>query len=209
MNEIYSMADKTLAYLGVSADGSDLAMTSIAQMNSKLQGVNGVILASMLPSLGLEPRDHPVWRALDDLFHRPWFKRLWILQEAVLAKELVVGCGSIWLDWETLGQLADVIIDRRIDYLVRQDIARGTPREEDRNSTDGLYGTSQIRTMRRMFNAATGIAPTQLLIIARQRECKEPIDRIWALLGLFHPQVREDILSIGCIDYSPVGKTQF
>jgi hypothetical protein len=39
--------------------------------------------------------------------------------------------------------------------------------------------------------------------------CKEPIDRIWAVLGLFHPQLREAILSIGCIDYSLIGKTQF
>jgi hypothetical protein len=167
MNEIYSGAHKTLVYLGVSADGSDLAMTSIAQINSKLQGVNGVILTSMLPSLGLEQRDHPVWRALDDLFHRQWFKRLWTLEEAVLARELVVGCGSIWLDWETLSQLADGIIDHRIDYLVRQDMAHGTPSEEDRDSTDDLYGTSQVRKMRRTFNTAIGIALTELLILAR------------------------------------------
>jgi hypothetical protein len=76
MNEIYSGAHKTLAYLGASADGSDLTMTSIAQINSKLQRVIGVILTSMLPRLGLEQRDHLVWRALDDMFHRQWFKRL-------------------------------------------------------------------------------------------------------------------------------------
>lgn len=209
MNEIYSGAHKTLAYLGASADGSDLAMTSIAQINSKLQRVNGVTLTSMLHSLGLEARDHPVWRALDDLFQRQWFKRLWTLQEAVLVKELVVGCGSIWLDWETLSQLACAIIDHRIDYLVHQDMARGTPREECRDSTGCLYGTSQIRKMRQTFNAATGIALTELLILARQRMCKEPIDRIWAVLCLFHPQLREAILSIGCIDYSPIGKAQF
>jgi hypothetical protein len=88
-------------------------------------------------------------------------------------------------------------------------MARGTPREECRDSTGSLYGTSQIRKMRQTFNAATGIALTELLILARQRMCKEPIDRIWAVLGLFHPQLREAILSIGCIDYSPIGKTQF
>jgi hypothetical protein len=88
-------------------------------------------------------------------------------------------------------------------------MARGTPREEDRDSTDGLYGTSQVRNMRQTFNAATGIALTELLILARQRMCKEPIDRIWAVLGLFHPQLREAILSIGCTDYSLIGKAQF
>lgn len=80
---------------------------------------------------------------------------------------------------------------------------------EDRYSTDGLYGASQVRKMRQTFNAATGIALTELLVLARQRMCKESIDRIWAVLGLFHPQLRETILSIGCNDYSPIGKTQF
>lgn len=72
-----------------------------------------------------------------------------------------------------------------------------------------VYSTSQVRKMRRTFNAATGIALTELLIIARQRVYEEPIDCIWAVFGLFYPHIREAILSISCIDCSPIGKTQF
>jgi hypothetical protein len=36
------------------------------------------------------------------LFERPWFCRLWILQEVVLAKELEILCGSRILSWDQL-----------------------------------------------------------------------------------------------------------
>ncbi|RFU27993.1 hypothetical protein B7463_g8347, partial [Scytalidium lignicola] len=42
------------------------------------------------------------YRALSEFFQEPWFVRSWIIQEVILAKDLVVNCGSDDISWEDL-----------------------------------------------------------------------------------------------------------
>jgi len=36
---------------------------------------------------------------LDAIFNKPWFHRIWVVQEAICARELVIQCGFARLDW--------------------------------------------------------------------------------------------------------------
>ncbi|KAF2433739.1 HET-domain-containing protein, partial [Tothia fuscella] len=62
MAEIYSQAKRVVVWLGAEADGSDHAMTGIPVLSD------------------------PSWSRLANLVQRPWFRRLWVVQEVVLAK---------------------------------------------------------------------------------------------------------------------------
>jgi len=40
-----------------------------------------------------------VWDGLEDVFMRPWFERVWIIQEVVSAKRALLICGSCRIPW--------------------------------------------------------------------------------------------------------------
>ncbi|KAF4627855.1 hypothetical protein G7Y89_g10299 [Cudoniella acicularis] len=84
MGEIYRFSTTTLIWLGAAANDSDLAMRSIAG----------------------EKFDKEYWQTYDfqvqfmDILFRPWFTRIWVVQEFVLGKNHPrIGCGHIWVYW--------------------------------------------------------------------------------------------------------------
>lgn len=91
MGLIYSRADGVLVWLGHQSDGSDLAFDTIT--NILLHDARG---RSMQETH--DPRTNntylSAWQAILKLFHRRWFRRAWIIQEVVLAKQLVFACGT-------------------------------------------------------------------------------------------------------------------
>jgi hypothetical protein len=53
-----------------------------------------------LSTVYLPPRGDKSWAALRDLLNRPWFSRIWVIQEVVVARETVMICGSHVLPWK-------------------------------------------------------------------------------------------------------------
>lgn len=45
-------------------------------------------------------------RSLIELFRRPWFKRVWVVQELAYAPKAVIMCGHDEIDWHQLSQAA-------------------------------------------------------------------------------------------------------
>ncbi|QSZ34409.1 hypothetical protein DSL72_006001 [Monilinia vaccinii-corymbosi] len=90
MRRVYSDATTVLIWLGPEADGSEEAMRSIERF------------------------DKGYWRTYDfqtqfmEILFRPWFTRIWTVQEFVMARHSVVdgrmknplfGCGNVWVEW--------------------------------------------------------------------------------------------------------------
>lgn len=81
MNRIYQCASRVLIWLGPSADGSDIAMR------------------------GIENLDKQYWQTYEfaaqfmEILYRPWFTRIWVVQEFILGKNPRVGCGTFWVHW--------------------------------------------------------------------------------------------------------------
>ncbi|KAK0654861.1 heterokaryon incompatibility protein-domain-containing protein [Cercophora newfieldiana] len=51
---------------------------------------------------GSFPEDPAEWVAFQKLMERPWWRRVWVIQEVAAARGQVwVGCGAYWLRWET------------------------------------------------------------------------------------------------------------
>ena len=112
MGSIYSQAQRTLAWLGAADDdvagrAFDYVSRLDAYLRSHLEDYE-------TKKLGLEPINVPnriltelsvswlpgLYEALGPLFASPWFHRLWVVQEIVLAKyvELIFGTRTIFLD---------------------------------------------------------------------------------------------------------------
>ncbi|KAE9382070.1 HET-domain-containing protein [Stipitochalara longipes BDJ] len=198
MGDVYSKAFLVLAYLGSAQNNSDLAMASVVNLRDRLQAIEEpvqLLLPGQLARFGIEEDDHPVWRALEDLLTRPWFHRVWTLQEAVLGKDIMIGCGSKWLPWEVLADL--------IEEFTRKDI--GADRRFKLPTRASVY---QIEWFRKEYDLAKGLSTPRLLHVARKRACKEPIDHLWGILALLPSDIGDKIRSLGWVDYSVVGREQ-
>jgi hypothetical protein len=97
MDHIYSKATRTYIWLGEEGDGSDLAMHLVANCSNEM-------MAAFDPEAA-------EWQSLYRLLRRPWWTRLWIIQEAVLSRQAIVKCGAmevsldrfadIWTFWDS------------------------------------------------------------------------------------------------------------
>ena len=65
--------------------------------------------------------DIVAWSALWSLMRRPWWKRIWVLQEAFLAKKAMVNCGQIGINIECFIHLQRIKVQyrRRIEPRLR------------------------------------------------------------------------------------------
>ncbi|RSL72387.1 hypothetical protein CEP54_000962 [Fusarium duplospermum] len=103
MSKIYSQARLVVCWLGDEADASDFAMVSFSYITRihreapklsppprELGNANHYELISNISN----PMVGKLGRACAALVQRPLFRRLWIVQEVALAKELELRCGS-------------------------------------------------------------------------------------------------------------------
>jgi hypothetical protein len=90
MGRIYSSAKKVVVWLGHHADNSELAMDFLAFLAAGSGETNRLTWLSGL----CEPEYSGHWNSVYTLLHRNWWKRAWVIQEAVLAREIEMACGD-------------------------------------------------------------------------------------------------------------------
>ena len=191
MRDVYVSAHKVLVWLGPSTEGSDLAMDSIPPLGESI--AKNRFAQDPLPSC-LPGRDDPFWPALEDLYKRPWYDRLWVLQEVILAKDIDVLCGNRSMPWAAFASFA---IKMR-ELLPSSLINRFDVRPHDCSAKARDPGFMSIRDMDAMrSNEVMGLKTpfSTYLSIGQKRKVTNPLDRVYGLLGLL---ASEEL--VRCID---------
>lgn len=194
MGQIYGGADKVAIWLGEALSGMDL-VHSIHSIVKALEDFNGTVLTRIenFEFLGLPAMSSAVWIALRVIFSSSWFERLWTLQEAVLARTLEIHIGSHIIDWNTLSSLSLAISKANLVSFCRND----TPRPKD--CVDGHGSITQINFLRQCRALLGHIVLPLVVEATRTRKCTEKVDRVNAITGLVHKEVRKRML----IDCNP------
>ncbi len=155
MRRIYGGADEVVAWLGEAADDSDDAVSYIGSAAWKGSGGGG---------------DGPT-AALEKLFARPYWTRVWVVQELTVARTRAsFRCGYKTMPLVTLAeylanQRLSVVESDASTHTVATYLLRLTMRDDD----DDVYG---------------------FLMDSAQLEATRPVDKIYGLLGLFPPRFR-------------------
>ena len=180
MRDIYVSAHKVLVWLGPSTEGSDLAMDSIMPLDDSI----GVLPESRFAHDDIYSRlpgeDDPFWPALVDLYARPWFDRLWVLQEAILAKDAEILCGSRSTPWAAIASFAIKMYELKPFALLRVFKAQS-------DSAQVPWGLNSIRDIENMRSSeAKGSKPPFWTYLSLGQKCNvtNPLDRVYGLLGL-------------------------
>jgi len=87
MNKVYARGLRTVIYLGEATPGTDLLFEELAEAELSLD--------RPAPSA-------TIVQQLEELLIRPWFRRVWVVQEAYVSKSRLVMCGRRQATWKVL-----------------------------------------------------------------------------------------------------------
>jgi hypothetical protein len=170
MAKIYTQAEQVVIHLGEASEDSDSAIDWLRQIDD--------------PDFSYEPLNHydpedriirPEIHMLESLFNRPWFNRIWVLQEAVLSKSAVVYCGQKTISWDAVKHFKQFNVSAKwvenLPYIINR--RQITP-------NDAVAVEFQVLTE---------------LLRARHCEATDPRDKIYALLPLLSNEgINPDII---------------
>ncbi|KAJ4250950.1 hypothetical protein NW762_011600 [Fusarium torreyae] len=184
MGDIFTQARRVIVWLGPQAANSDLAMAALQWLGEQCDvseeesnaRKNTILLehdhhASLSDHLVAFPFSADEWRAIADLLARAWFKRLWVVQEIILAnKDAIVLTGNKSLGWTRfICAIALIYTNEALPVVT---------------APDNLSFLSNVRAicMFRSLKVFQGLL--YLLQTTCQSQCSDNRDRVYALLGL-------------------------
>lgn len=95
MSKIYSSASRVVVWLGKKEHWGLESTISTWKHNEKATKGGAI--------------HYSVTRVVSNLLRRPWWNRVWVVQELVLAKKATIQCGMSTIDWGSFCQLVDHI----------------------------------------------------------------------------------------------------
>ncbi|KAL2130233.1 hypothetical protein VTI74DRAFT_6730 [Chaetomium olivicolor] len=206
MNSLFKCASKVLAYLGPSTPSTPLAVDLITRVGTFANNMTGDMFlwdrekydsgslktyeeigAEESEKLGVPFSDTASWDALSEFYDRPWYERIWIVQEMLPSRDALVICGAYSVSWDLVKGAASW-------YHYKA----GAVSKRHRRSVDGIELTIvmdltwNIRMGSEYFADLLGqkTTPTyrwelqRLLSTFRRRKATDPRDKVYALLGL-------------------------
>jgi hypothetical protein len=231
LTDIYQQATTVIAWLGSSADDSDLVFIILRQMsNSHTMSLNTCLLSEVSRELGEVESDSKkrdwdqvmildaLGKALPAFSSRRYWSRLWVLQEFVLATNVLVMCGSETLtdvalrkSWKMLGKALKHTyggahkrdLSEKLNVMAIADIWRNNPMWWDAwlgidrliSQRTEYHTRRQRRESHHVFDRILFMVMYRTLTTFSGQismACSDPRDRIFSLLGLATDQQEFD-----------------
>lgn len=216
MKEIFTHASQTAIWLGPASGDSALAIDTMHTM-SKTANLESFLFPSWSTFPFAETASHPVvtevqnildqvltglclhdsarLKSITSLFERPWFSRVWVIQERVLSSNCIVCCGNDWMSWNKFFEGFWLLCGLR-DYL--NIIGSGTGRRDS-----SALASSLTTALDRVTPVAFTQPASPLLIlfsllsrmaIKAQLQASDRRDYVFSLLGLIDSHQSPSIL---------------
>ena len=196
MREIYEQAEQVCVWLGEPTTGSAVAI-KLAQSWHRTEAMYSYRKLVRPTAVWRNPTNS---RALQwsiqldseinvgdirELLSRPWWTRVWTIQEAVVARKLTLMVGSDAFTWENLGACLQRV--RETGMLSGTEaplqVFGVVTNPGAYSAQDETYQT--ISRLRLLWGAGnTNISIYQMLYELRHLQCTDPRDRVFASLGL-------------------------
>ncbi|RDW58772.1 hypothetical protein BP6252_13248 [Coleophoma cylindrospora] len=164
MAKIYNSASEVAVYLGAESNDSDLAMEYL-KSGKFAEGPT-----SDFP--------HRTREALIHLFRRPWFRRIWVLQEVESAKTVYVICGKAKIPFYVLRLFF-------IHHIERSDRLEDIPYVVAKEEIKSQRGSPETKS--------AGYKLLKLLCATRHCGATDPRDKYFALLSLLEESRKENL----------------
>jgi hypothetical protein len=188
MGDIYSIAQHTIVFLGLSSPQCNVVLNLIS--------AEAQVSSEELESLSLYDSDYLKDGAFitiveDEILARPWFTRVWILQELVLSRDPWLQCGKSRVRWHVFCR-----------HLLTGQVSR-LPWKSDSRTVLSNMNESRIkfRTSKASCSEKSEefLGGSLLALLRARRGCalSDPRDMVYAHLGLASKETRDKVF----IDY--------
>jgi hypothetical protein len=218
MCDIYTQAATVVVWMGLSTPDTDVFITEFQEVKVKLKKWIAHHVADSdfrNPTTGeLPDREEAFWGGLYHLLNSTWFERLWTYQEIVLANTAILLCGELRVDFDEFilfiddGYFSSSYIpaqlkagsSRTVDISLITCKSITYPRDRLAHRPRG----TKIR-----FQAAIRYVDDVAgqLNELRYRQVKEPVDRVWAIVGLLENHLKKRLTPY--VDYSAQGRKEY
>jgi hypothetical protein len=110
MRRVYASASEAVIWLGDEIKTDSEAFSFINAFEEALKNKRGFDWGNPQSFFGLHGVNYKtLWKSLGVLLQRPWFGRIWIIQEVVMASNARVFCGSQTCSWESMSRMVRFI----------------------------------------------------------------------------------------------------
>ncbi|KAJ4413570.1 hypothetical protein N0V82_008466 [Gnomoniopsis sp. IMI 355080] len=186
MGQVYELSSLTLVFLGVEVSTTKLALefwdrlTGIFCQLDFRQGEDGFLISTdtLFKMTGTSP-DSSEWTALHEMLTRPWFGRLWVMQEAVLPQQLKFIWGSHSLPWAALAHFVGWDHRSNLSAIIGRSKRLWT-------SISVLKRIKHLRNNRDGRHQGWRCGLSYALYQCDVTTSFDPRDRIYGLLGMLH-----------------------
>jgi len=147
---------------------------------------------------GLPPPSSPFWAAVDRIFSKEWFMRVWTFQEAVLPPKITFMCGTFSIDLPTLDTMARQMF--LVSQMSSMEHLTNAIEADRRKANDGFVRVRAVQGIRERRQRRPDVASSLLDVLqdAWPWGATKEHDKIYGMLGLAEPSLRKQIV----IDYS-------
>ena len=178
MLRVYASAERVHIWLGTSTEHSNVGMMLLQQLCYSRQLGHDPYWKDLTPDM--------VRTGIEDIINRSWFHRTWVIQEAAVAREVIMHCGKQQFAWRnTIEQVR--FFSRAIKMAALSTAWRQTELKDANLDVFLQVLQRQLDNGPEKTTHKANTVPYDLLDIAyemRNRNSADPRDRIYALLGL-------------------------
>lgn len=195
MHEIYSSASQVIAYLSEAWDSIDSTI-KVIEFVAAHPDIHWTSSDSGIKSCGFDVESPTQNASIVQVFASPWWSRLWTVQEFMLAQRVVFMCGAYQLDADYL-----VLFTR---YCLAHDANCCQILTKIHSTSSNVHAFMEVffRFMRLQHTKdVSKTAPPgflRLLSLFRSRQCSNPCDKVYGLLGMTTAEFRSSI----SVDYN-------
>jgi hypothetical protein len=176
MGGIFHKASEVVIWLGAEAENSDLAFDAF-EMLPKIESIHWDPMANSILDEVL--CGHKYALAVNKIFERSWWHRLWTVQESILGQTIIFVCGARQISGETLFAVQKCYF-KHILYCCSS--LQSKPSFIHMDLYSQPMSILELLFMSRFYKGSYTIS--SLLAYYRSRRCTDPRDKVYGLLGL-------------------------
>ncbi|KAI1120802.1 heterokaryon incompatibility protein-domain-containing protein [Nemania abortiva] len=203
MSDIYRGAAKVYVWLDRATDEERMAVRQLSNIVLGLEAADPALTLGALSateahttfkSIGIPAPSSDVWVHLARVLNRPWFNRLWVLQEVLLARHISVLCGAEETEWDQITRFERQVLRRGL-HKILQGTEFSSLQIFHMLNTIANFTTCKTRML--ASPSKTEVPTPVLLHVMRRKKVTLSVDRIYGILSLVPPHLKSRVV----IDY--------
>ncbi|KAF2207308.1 hypothetical protein CERZMDRAFT_24930, partial [Cercospora zeae-maydis SCOH1-5] len=189
MGMVYTRSRNTLIWLG--AEPGKEAFKALQGLSQATMGRDELLDEELKHLRCPKGEDFETMRSLRRLLRQNWFQRTWIIQEAVLSRELYLMAGWDTISWEDFAGYCMGISG--LGIFDDEDGKDDAGDYDGKKTKSGLEVAAEIYSAKSYFSTSFGSASMfSWLVDTRYAGVKEPLDKVYGVMGLCDSDVVVD-----------------